>query len=554
MKTIKNKMLLCLTLLPILALLIIGTVVLATAEAPTPSVGIAKFNLTFENNIYIKYAVKLHGVENVNSQNFKLLIWNDPQAAYEKGSEDTALTSTGTQTVSGELYHIFSYTDLAAKQMAEDVYARACYEVGGNIYYSEVEKYSILQYAYNKLGITGTASTNENFKTLLCDMLEYGASSQKYFDYKTDRLANADFRQIEVEGGKLPDGSDQGLYIIGEQISLTANATNAEGIPFAYWKNSADTKVGTDLTYTATVGEKNETYTAVYEGVAATPDAYFTFTLLDNGTYAIEAKDVKKMPAETVIPQAYNNKAVTTIASNAFYGCTGLTSITIPDSVTSIGFSAFQGCTGLTSITVPFVGEAENGTSNTYFGYIFGASSCFANQHYVPTSLKNVVITGETKIYPAAFRNCKELTSITIPDSVTSIGYTAFSGCTGLIQTENGVSYVNRWVIDCEASATDAVLRENTVGIASDAFSYCTSLTTLTIPNSVKEINQDAFYGCSAFSTVYYTGTASEWSAIAISNVGNTQLTSATIYYYSETQPTEEGNHRHCVDGVPTAW
>jgi hypothetical protein len=64
---------------------------------------------------------------------------------------------------------------------------------------------------------------------------------------------------------------------------------------------------------------------------------------------------------------------VTSIGKYAFYGCSGLTSIEIPNSITSIGKYAFYGCNGLTSITLPFVGASKDGTSNTYFGYIFGA-------------------------------------------------------------------------------------------------------------------------------------------------------------------------------------
>ena len=90
--------------------------------------------------------------------------------------------------------------------------------------------------------------------------------------------------------------------------------------------------------------------------------------------------------------------SVTSIGSNAFESCTGLTSITIPNSVTSIGKLAFDGCSGLTSVTI--------GNSVTSIGY-------------------------------AAFAYCSGLTSITIPNSVTSIGYAAFSHCSGLTSVTN---------------------------------------------------------------------------------------------------------------------
>jgi len=125
--------------------------------------------------------------------------------------------------------------------------------------------------------------------------------------------------------------------------------------------------------------------------------------------------------------------SVTSIGSSAFYGCTGLTSITIPDSVTSIGARAFEGCSGLEKITLPFVGATKNGTTDTYFGYIFGASGSSNQSSCVPRNLKEVIITGGTSISNYAFQTCTNITSITIPESVTSIGYNAFQGCSGLI-------------------------------------------------------------------------------------------------------------------------
>jgi hypothetical protein len=83
------------------------------------------------------------------------------------------------------------------------------------------------------------------------------------------------------------------------------------------------------------------------------------------------------------------------------------------------------------------------------------------------------------------------------------------------------------------------------------AFAWCSSLTSVTIGDNVTSIGNYAFYNCSSLTSVYYTGTAEEWNAISI-ETNNTPLTSATLYYYSETEPTTEGNWWHYVDGVPT--
>jgi hypothetical protein len=109
---------------------------------------------------------------------------------------------------------------------------------------------------------------------------------------------------------------------------------------------------------------------------------------------------------ELIIPTRINNLPVTSIAYAAFKGCTGLTSVTLPNSLTSIGSMAFRDCTGLRNVTIP--------SSVTYIGeYAF----------YQCTGLKSVTLPSSiTSIGGGAFNGCKGLTSVTIPNSVTSIG------------------------------------------------------------------------------------------------------------------------------------
>ena len=166
--------------------------------------------------------------------------------------------------------------------------------------------------------------------------------------------------------------------------------------------------------------------------------------------------------------------SVTSIGSFAFSGCTGLTNITIPDSVTSIGSLAFNGCTNLETITIP-----KNLKLNSYelssYGGIF--SGC--------TSLKNVKFSiGIEKIPNYLFygsSNLNSLTSITIPDSVTTIGMYAFKGCTGL---------------------TSITIPDNVTTIGDSAFRGCTGLTSITIPDSVTTIGDSVFYDCTNLETI----------------------------------------------------
>ncbi|MBE6584880.1 MAG: hypothetical protein E7649_07930, partial [Ruminococcaceae bacterium] len=196
--------------------------------------------------------------------------------------------------------------------------------------------------------------------------------------------------------------------------------------------------------------------------------------------------------------------SVTSIGEYTFNNCTSLESIEIPSSVTSIGESAFEGCTSLTSITLPFVGETKNGTNNTHFGYIFGASYYSSNSSYVPTSLKTVVITGGTSIGDSAFCNCDSLTSIEIPSSVTSIGDWAFDYCSSLtsIEIPSSVTSIGDWAFDSCSSLTSIEIPSSVTSIGGSAFCYCTSLESIEIPSSVTSIGEHAFYKCSSLESI----------------------------------------------------
>ena len=209
-----------------------------------------------------------------------------------------------------------------------------------------------------------------------------------------------------------------------------------------------------------------------------------------------------------IIPSTYNNLPVTSIGNGAFFGCSSLTSITIPNSVISVGRTAFSDCTSLVNITV------ESG--NTVY---HSAGNCL-----IETASKTLVAGCKNSVIPAdgsvtsignhAFWCCRGLTSITIPNSVTSIGYQAFSDCTSIVSitVESGntvyhsagncliYTEIKALILGCKNSI---IPTDGSVTIIDDwAFSGCSSLTSITIPDSVTRIRNGAFDGCSGLETI----------------------------------------------------
>ena len=187
--------------------------------------------------------------------------------------------------------------------------------------------------------------------------------------------------------------------------------------------------------------------------------------------------------------------SVTEIGGSAFRYCEALTSVTIPNSVTSIGGGAFQGCKALTSFYGKFASEDNRCL------IIDGVLKAFA-----PAGLTTYTIPDSvTSIGKSAFYSCKALTSITIPDSVTSIGERAFEFCNALtsITIPNSVTEIG-YAAFHSCSALESITIPNSVtSIGGCAFSDCSALKSVTIPNSVTSIGEHAFYYCLALKEVY---------------------------------------------------
>ncbi len=330
----KKKLFSILGVVLILAVTVTLLVVSTSAADPEPVLSIDFCNLSFRDSVCIKYAVSS------NVENVKLLVWTEPQEEYTVGTQSAALTSVGTETIGEAEYMIFDYTGVSAKQMTDVIYARAYAVDGGETYYSQPNKYSVLQYVYNKNGKLGTTA-DENLKNLLDSMLKYGADAQTYFGYQADRLATADFYQVAVDGGALSDGFDHGLYLAGEVVNLTAPAADKDGGSFSHWKDSKGNKVADSASFDLTVPGKNETYTPVYV-------KYSSGLEIDEEGYVLSLGDCTD--SDVVIPpKTADGIDVIAIDASAFAG-EPITSISIPATVVEIGRRAFNGCSALTDV------------------------------------------------------------------------------------------------------------------------------------------------------------------------------------------------------------
>ena len=546
----------------------------AAVKAETsPKLNICGYTLSLKDNIHIKYAVSTENTE--TATDFGMLVWTEPQTEYVYGTQATVLEQTSTTEQNGVEYPVFEYAELAARQMTDVVYSRAYALVDGEYYYSEVKKYSILEYAYNKLGLTeATATSDQALVDLLNGMLEYGGLAQTYFGYKTDELASDPFAYVRVANATFADGFDYGIFRTGKEVSVTPNDgyVLSENAPNAF-------KADESGNVTLTVPQEKEIYETAFE----IPEVYsegLAYTLNSDGvsysvtgigtctdTDVIIPATYKTLPVTAIGVSAFSGYGITSITlpdsiisieKYAFYSCINLTSVNIPNGVTSIGEYAFYDCRKLTSIMIPdSVNLIENNTfgasglTNVTIGNRVTSIGDRAFQHcsaltninipdsvttigssafYNCSSLMSVTIGNSvTSIEAGAFSNCSGLTSITIPDSVTLIGAAAFKDCSSLmsITIGNSVTSIESAAFYKCSNLTDITIPDSVTSIGNYAFQNCSSLTSVTIPNSVTSIGSYAFYKCSSLTSVTIGNSVTSIGGYAF--WGCSSLTSVTI-------------------------
>ena len=261
----------------------------------------------------------------------------------------------------------------------------------------------------------------------------------------------------------------------------------------------ADNNTGTERNGVVQVVAVNNKELVAEYSVTQNQRYFIEYTTNNGNTITPQLSGIAANRYENGVGYIDFTESITSIGSDAFSGCSSLTSITIPDSVTEIGHKAFNKCSSLTA----FYGKYAS--VDNRFLIIDGVLNSFA-----PAGLTEYIIPDSvTSIGSYAFSGCTSLKSITIPESVTSIEEYAFSGYTGgliinskIIETDYTYSnYPSRfgWFYGAKCTLT---IGDNITKIGNYTFYYCNSLTSVTIPDSVTSIGNYSFYGCSNLTSV----------------------------------------------------
>ena len=316
----------------------------------------------------------------------------------------------------------------------------------------------------------------------------------------------------------------QGIRIIGNDAFYDCDSLTSMTIP------DSVTTIGEDAFYSCdsltsitiqdsvtTIRENPFTYCTNLTDIIVSPD-HPTLATIDGVLFDKVEKKLLCYPCALISTSYFIPQGIRIIGDDAFYACNSLTSVTIPDSVTTIGDYAFFSCDSLASITIP---GSVTSIGNSTFRHCDSLTSVT-----IPDS---ITIIGEY-----AFCSCDSLTSVTIPDSVTTIGDDAFNYCESLTNlTVFRSSYAEEWVlahgytctymkptglscgdltyriqedgtaiiIGCTTEATKlevpaAIESAPVTSIGAYAFENCTTLTAVTLPDSITSIADTAFYGC----------------------------------------------------------
>lgn len=449
------------------------------------------YNLVFGNQVYIEYAVKVEGAGTPALSDVGVLIWREGTEERTPKTAVADLKAFKTETVGGTDCYVLKYTDLGAKEMTDKVYSQPYVKYRGATTYGEMTEYSVCTYAERKLGLVeGVAGTTDpNLISTIRDMLHYGASSQLYFNYKTDKLAtyllenriNMTYEGLE----DAPSPNPAAFELASGKVKLLA--PTKRGYTFLRWCDEEwneiteiDTATARDITvhavwslnsysitYKNTMGvfhDNNDTFT-VMDAINPRPLEKYDYTfngwrlggpygelIGENGIAAGMAENIILYADWTLKPDFENLLYVVDDEYNLPNGQKFCMLTGVPDStVTKVEISplfnhikegALEDCHRLTELTLPYLGSDYTTSNYTNVGYLFGYASNAEAEGAIPTSLRKLTVTGGV-IGDYAFANLKNVAEIVLSPEVTSIGYKAFLNCANLEDLTMPLLYVN---------------------------------------------------------------------------------------------------------------
>ena len=481
-------------------LILFGLAVLLALSVLTLVSGCAKtaataelyaYNLVFGNQVYIEYAVKVEGAGTPALSDVGVLIWREGTEERTPKTAVADLKAFKTETVGGTDCYVLKYTDLGAKEMTDKVYSQPYVKYRGATTYGEMTEYSVCTYAERKLGLVeGVAGTTDpNLIATIRDMLHYGASSQLYFNYKTDKLAtyllenriNMTYEGLE----DAPSPNPASFELASGKVKLLAPAKR--GYTFLYWCDEEwneiteiDTATARDvtvhavwslnsysITYKNTMGvfnDNDDTFTVMDAITPRSLEKYdYTFNgwrlngpygelVGEDGLAAGMAENITLYADWTLKPDFENLLYVVDDEYSLPNGQKFCMLTGVPDStVTKVKISplfnhikegALKDCHWLTELTMPYLGSDYTTSNYTNVGYLFGYANNAEAAGAIPTSLKKLTVTGGM-VGNYAFANLKNVAEIVLTPEVTSIGHKAFSNCAGLEDLTMPLLYVN---------------------------------------------------------------------------------------------------------------
>jgi len=529
----KNKLFVLLSALIMLLCGVLGVKALTAQESAkadevtNPTLTIESNNVSYAESIYILYAVSNDGFDRANHE-IKMLFWDELQEEYTVGTEKYAVTSKQSATVKGKSCLIFYSDGLAAKEMSDDIFARACVEIDGEAYYSDVMKFSVLEYVHT-MSEKGGLTTNQ--KNLHNSMLNYGTMAQYNFGHNTGRPANGTYHSVKVHGGKHGDGFNHGRYQKGDKVTIRPDEPE-HGKKFWCWKDENGIIVSYDKEFEIVIGDKNKEYEAVYKDISnvATQLALTAEIPYDGTVNDIELPTAVSFEVgeETVtLEVTWDTSAFTAnkIGTQTFYA-------NLVDTTAYEQYGIEYGSIVMNVTTMPYTFEIDQTTGEYILTGYYGADTEIA----LPTSYRNTFIT---TIKSKAFNQATTLTNIVIPNTYKKIEQSAFFLCDNIeeitlpLKTTIGyifgsTSYTTQY-INLPLALRTVNVSEGVTTLPYDAFYNCENIENFNLPSTITTIRDNAFYGCDKLTEFTIPDNLTSLGSDVFTNSGLTRVNASSI-------------------------